>query len=107
MAYKNKADRNYKREYALYQGTEEQKHNRAMRNAARREAIKNGDAKKGDGMDVHHTKALSRGGNNNNVRVVPASENRSFARTPTRKVKSETSTREKKNANRRGQSSSR
>ena len=99
--------RDFRREYELYQGTEEQKKNRAMRNAARRKAIRDGDAKKGDGMDVHHTTAISKGGNNNSVRIVPAAENRSFARTSTRKLKSETSQREKKNANRRGQSSSR
>ena len=34
--------RDYKAEYAKYQGTEEQKKNRAKRNAARRKAAKDG-----------------------------------------------------------------
>lgn len=44
--------RNYKREYETYQGTEQQKKNRAMRNAARRKMVKAGKAHKGDGKDV-------------------------------------------------------
>ena len=40
MPYKNPKDRNYKREYEMYQGTEDQKKKRAMRNAARRKLIR-------------------------------------------------------------------
>ena len=79
------ATRNYKLEYANYQGSEEQKKKRAMRNAARREAEKKGLVTKGDGKDVDHKKPLAKGGTNasGNLRVVPASKNRSFARTKT------------------------
>lgn len=41
--------RDYKREYASYHGTEEQKKKRALRNKARRQAIREGKAAKGDG----------------------------------------------------------
>jgi hypothetical protein len=96
MPYVNKP-RPYKREYALYQGSEEQKKNRAMRNAARRKAMAEGKVKKGDGKDVHHTTAISKGGTNKSkLAVVPASANRSFARSADNKLVSETSPREKK-----------
>lgn len=74
--------RNYKAEYAAYQGTEEQKKNRAARNAARRVAMEKGLVKKGDGKDVDHKRPLSKGGTNapSNLRVQSASANRSFAR---------------------------
>ena len=74
--------RNYAQEYAAYQGTEEQKKNRAMRNAARREAEKRGLVRKGDNMDIDHKRPISKGGGNNNgnLRAVPAGKNRSFAR---------------------------
>jgi 5-methylcytosine-specific restriction endonuclease McrA len=78
MPYVNKP-RPYDKEYAQYQGTEEQKKNRAKRNAARRQKMKSGVAKKGDGMDVDHIIPLSKGGTNktNNLRMAKASSNRS------------------------------
>jgi hypothetical protein len=99
MPYVNKP-RPYKKEYEEYHASEEQKKKRAMRNAARRQAMKNGTAKKGDGKDVHHTKALSQGGSNKDgLKVVSASNNRSFKRNADNKLVSETSTRERKRAN--------
>jgi hypothetical protein len=50
------AKRDYKSEYKKFQSSEEQKRKRAGRNKARRKAIKNGTVKKGDGMDMSHTK---------------------------------------------------
>lgn len=81
--------RDYKREYRNYQGSEEQKHNRALRNAARREAIADGRARKGDGKDVDHVKPLSKGGSNSksNTRVVSKHANRSYDRTSSGGVK--------------------
>ena len=75
--------RDYAAEYA-YQGTEEQKKNRAKRNAARRELIREGVVKKGDGKDVDHKRAISKGGTNakGNLRAVAAHDNRSFPRNP-------------------------
>lgn len=76
-------------EYAAYGSKPEVIKARSQRNAARRQAIKDGLVKKGDGMDVDHIKPVSKGGTNakSNLRVKPASENRSFARTKTGKVK--------------------
>lgn len=81
--------RDYKDEYKSYQGTEEQKKNRAKRNTARRQATASGSVKKGDGNDVDHRQALSKGGSNakSNRQVLTASDNRSFARTKKGAVK--------------------
>lgn len=75
--------RDYKSEYANYQGKPDQIKNRAARNAARAEAAKKGLVRKGDGKDVDHIKPIVKGGSPaaSNTRVVPKSVNRSFART--------------------------
>lgn len=85
--------RNYKKEYAAYQGTDEQKKNRAKRNKLRRDAEKDGRASKGDGKDVGHKKALSKGGPNkkSNTLMQSASNNRSFSRNSDGSMKSERS----------------
>lgn len=71
--------RDYKREYATYQGTAEQKKKRAARNKARRQAIRDGRAKKGDGRDIDHKNPLRNGGSiaKSNTRVRSRSANRS------------------------------
>ena len=81
--------RNYKQEYENYQGTEEQKKNRAERKAARREKMKTAAVHKGDGKDIDHAIPLSKGGSNStgNLRVKSASANRSFARTKNGAIK--------------------
>lgn len=75
--------RDYKQEYAKYQGKPEQIANRSDRNQARAALAKKGVVHKGDGMDVDHKRPLVKGGSNaaGNLRAVPKSENRSFART--------------------------
>jgi hypothetical protein len=72
--------RDYKKEYAEYHSSEEQKKNRAMRNAARRDAERDGKVSKGDGKDVAHKKALINGGSNgkSNLKVEDKSKNRSW-----------------------------
>lgn len=91
------ATRNYKKEYATYQGTEEQKNNRVDRNRARRKLLKEGKVHKGDGKDVAHVKAMDKGGSaKDGVRVESASKNRSFKRDSKHNLVSETSTRERK-----------
>jgi hypothetical protein len=79
--------RDYKHEYAAYQGKPEQIKNRAKRNAARAEMVKKGRAKKGDGKDVDHKQPLSKGGSttDSNLRVVAVHTNRSFKRNKDRK----------------------
>lgn len=81
--------RNYRSEYDNYHSSPEQKKKRAERNAARRKMEKAGKVSKGDGMDVHHTKPLAKGGNNKNsgLKAVPKSKNRSFARTKAARMK--------------------
>lgn len=91
MATNSKPFRDYK-QATIYESSAEQKHNRALRNAARRDAIKHGLANKGDGQDVDHITALSKGGGNTagNTRVVSAHDNRSFPRNPDGSMKSNT-----------------
>ena len=74
--------RDYKHEYATYQGTEQQKHNRALRNHARREMEDKGRVHKGDGKDVDHRHPLITGGSNSesNWRVRSEAANRGFRR---------------------------
>ena len=89
--------RNYRAEYDKYQGTEQQKKNRAMRNAARRKMVKAGKASKGDGKDVGHVVALDKGGSNKNgLRMVSKSANRSFDRDAKKNLISQISPRERK-----------
>lgn len=89
--------RNYEQEYQNYQGTEQQKKNRAARNAARAKMMKAGKVKKGDGKDVAHVKAFDKGGSNKTgLRVESKSANRSFLRDKKGNLVSERSKRERK-----------
>ena len=85
--------RNYRAEYDKYQGTPDQKKNRAKRNAARSQLTKEGRVSKGDGMDVDHKKPLSKGGSTaaSNLRAVSKTVNRSFPRTKTGAIKTKKS----------------
>jgi len=73
-----KIKRNYKKEYAKYHGTAAYRKRRSQRVLARRKMEKLGRVRKGDGKDVDHKKALSKGGTNSlrNLRVVPRRTNR-------------------------------
>lgn len=90
--------RNYRDEYQKYQGKSSQISNRSERNQARRELMKDGKVRKGDGKDVSHKRALSKGGSNKkgNLKAESASSNRSFSRSKTGALKSEKSKRERK-----------
>lgn len=79
MTYK----RDYKQEYANYDGTEKVKKKRAQRNKARRMLEREGLVHKGDGKDVDHKKPLSKGGTTvrSNLRVKDDNANRSYKRT--------------------------
>lgn len=83
MAYK----RNYKKEYANYQGTAKQKKNRAKRNSARRKMMKLGRVRKGDGKDVDHKKGVGAGNSMKNLRVQSKHANRSYQRTKSARIK--------------------
>ena len=71
--------RNYKQEYANYDGTEAVKKKRAQRNKARRMLEAKGVVKKGDGKDVDHVKPIRSGGTTtiNNLRMRSRGSNRS------------------------------
>ena len=72
--------RNYKQEYARYQGTPEQKKRRAGRNKARRAALRSGKVTKGSPFDVHHRDGNPNNNNPSNLYVAHRSQNRSFKR---------------------------
>ena len=63
-----------------YGARPEQKEARAQRNAARREAEREGKVHKGDGKDVDHKTPIRKGGTNadSNTRVVDKEDNRGW-----------------------------
>ena len=65
-----------------YNAKPEQKDARAQRNAARREAEREGKVSKGDGKDVDHKTPIRKGGTNadSNTRVVDKEDNRGWRR---------------------------
>ena len=77
---KTKKGRNYKKEYANYQGTLKQKKRRAQRNKDRRQALREGKVSKGDGKDLHHVDGNPFNHSSSNVVLRNRSSNRSFAR---------------------------
>lgn len=97
MPYMKNGSRDYKTEYQKYAGKTAAKKDRAQRNKARRMMVAEGKARKGDGKDVGHKKAIGKGGLSMmyNLQMQSKSKNRSFAKTSTSKMKSETSKREK------------
>ncbi len=72
--------RDYKSEYANYQGKPDQIKKRAKRNAARAKLAKEGRVHKGDGKDVDHKKGVSAGNGDKNLRVQSKHTNRSYPR---------------------------
>lgn len=89
--------RDYRREYDKYASKPAAKKDRAQRNAARSTMIQAGKASKGDGRDIGHKTAISKGGSNTlgNLFSQSKSENRSFAKNKNSKMISERSKREK------------
>jgi hypothetical protein len=98
MPYQKNGKRNYGLEYELYHSRPEQRANRSARTVARNQANASGRTSKGDGKDIDHRVPLSKGGSTGkgNTRVVSASTNRSFSRTPSGALKSQVSKRERK-----------
>tara|TARA_R100001510_G_scaffold44113_1_gene40614 strand:+ start:712 stop:954 length:243 start_codon:yes stop_codon:yes gene_type:complete len=72
--------RNYKKEYANYQGQPAQKKRRASRNAARNSLMKSGIVRKGDGKDVNHRNGNPMDNRAKNLSVTTKRGNRSFPR---------------------------
>ena len=98
-----KSPRPYAHEYEMEKKRKEHP-DRMERQRARRAIDKtgvdknsNGKADKREGKDVAHVKALSKGGTNKDgVRLESAAKNRSFKRSRTGALISETSTKERK-----------
>lgn len=70
-----------------YNAKPEQKKRRAQRNAARREMVKAGKVRKGDGKDVAHKNNNPHDNRKSNLAVQSKAKNRSFARTKSAKRK--------------------
>lgn len=98
MPWMTNGKRDYKKEYAKYQGTAEQRAARSKRTTLRNEANAKGITHKGDGKDLDHRKPLSKGGSNtlSNARVASKGDNRSFSRNSDGSLKSQTSKRERR-----------
>lgn len=102
MAY-TKSPRPYAHEYEMQKKRGEHP-DRMERQRARRAVDKtgvdkngNGKADKREGKDIAHVKALSKGGTNKDgTRIQSAAKNRSFRRSSTGALVSETSKRERK-----------
>ncbi len=79
--------RNYHHEYEIESA--KRRHDRVLRNAARRKFLREGKVHKHDGNDVDHKKPLGFGGDNrpSNLRVRNAHANRSYHRTHTGHMK--------------------
>lgn len=81
MPAKGQLKKNAKKETVRerdYDRKPEVKKRRALRNKARREAIREGRVRKGDGKDIDHKKPLSQGGSGSksNTRVRDSRSNR-------------------------------
>ena len=98
MPWMRDGKRDYRREYDLFQGKEEERKRRSERTVARNKAIKDGTVKRGDKKDLDHARPLSKGGTSakSNLRAVSASSNRSFSRNADGSLKSQTSKRERR-----------
>ncbi len=88
--------RDYKKEGVWDRNHPRREEDRADRHKARAITDKAGLTHKGDGKDVDHKRALSKGGSNSksNLRVTDAGSNRSFSRNADGSMKSQTSKRE-------------
>lgn len=66
------AKRDYKKEYKKFQSSTKAKKDRAARNKSRRQGLKVGAVRKGDGKDIHHPN----GPRSKKTVVMSASKNR-------------------------------
>lgn len=94
MPYMTNGKRDYSKEKRLYEDKHpERMKKRVENNQARAKMMEAGKARVGDGKDVDHKVPLSKGGSNatSNLRVVSKTANRSFSRTSSGALKSQTS----------------
>lgn len=64
-------------ELSRFQSSKKAKRDRAARNKARREAIREGRVHRGDGKEIHHIDSNPRNNSSSNLRVVSRKFNRS------------------------------
>lgn len=69
--------RDYAREYKRFQSSKKAKKDRAARNKARREALREGKVHRGDNKEVHHEDSNPRNSSKSNLAVVSRTFNRS------------------------------
>lgn len=71
------SERDYAREYKRFQSSRKAKKDRAARNKARRQALREGKVHRGDNLEVHHADSNPQNGSKSNLRVVTRKFNRS------------------------------
>lgn len=64
-------------EYSRFQSSKKAKKDRAARNKARRQALKEGKVHRGDSKEVHHSDSNPRNNSSSNLRIVSRTFNRS------------------------------
>ena len=69
--------RDYEREYKRFQSSKKAKKDRAARNKARREALREGKVHRGDNLEVDHKDSNPSHNSKSNLRVVTRKFNRS------------------------------
>lgn len=69
--------RDYEREYKRFQSSKKAKRDRAARNKARREALKEGKVHRGDAKEVHHKDSNPQNSAKSNLQIVTRTFNRS------------------------------
>lgn len=69
--------RDYEREYKRFQSSKKAKRDRAARNKARRQAMREGRVHRGDNKEVDHRDSNPQHNSNSNLRVVSRKFNRS------------------------------
>lgn len=70
-----------------YNSKPSSKKDRASRNAARREAMKDGKVRKGDGKDIDHKNSNPRDNSKGNTQVMDRSKNRAYNQNDPRQKK--------------------
>lgn len=72
----SRSNRDYRKEYDDYHGKPEQRKRRSNRTMARRQAIKEGRVKKGDGKEIDHKDFNPNNNSKGNLQVLSRSANR-------------------------------
>lgn len=85
--YNKSTGRDYSSDYKKFQSSTKAKKDRASRNKARREALKSGRVKKGDGREIDHKNMTPRDNSKKNLRVLTKSKNRGHGKTAPGKKK--------------------